>query len=96
MARKVIQATPHADIGARLKAARLSLGHDHLGDYAENAGIKPNAYSQNETGVKRIEVDAALSLKRKYGVTLDWIYAGDESSLPYKFVNGMARLRKQK
>ena len=83
MPRKVRQATPHAEIGKRLRSARLALGQNNLGNYAEAAGIAANAYSQHETGAKRISLEAALALRERYGLTLDYIYAGDDTGLQH-------------
>lgn len=91
MPKRVTQPTPHAAIGARLGAFRLALGHKKLGEYAEAAGIAGNTYSQNESGVKRIDVEPATKLKHRYGITLDWIYAGDPDALPYAVVAAMQK-----
>ena len=84
MPRKVRQTVTHPGTGQRLRAARIALGYDYHGGlkaYADQAGLAPNAYSQNENGIKRIEVDAAISLCKTYGLTLDYIYLGDRSGL---------------
>ena len=49
-------------------------------------GMTANRWSQYENGGRRITLDAAVLLCEKYGVTLDWIYRGDESGLPKRLM----------
>jgi len=46
------------------------------------ANLKPNRYSQYETGVQALTIDAALTICNEYGISLDWLYRGDRSRLP--------------
>ena len=84
MGRKVVQPTPHAVGGRRLKAARLALERDVLDHYAREAEIPSTHYCEHETGVRRITLDSALALKRKFGLSLDYIYDGDFDQLPHQ------------
>lgn len=49
-------------------------------------GIEPNRWNQYETWTakspRRITDDIVRKLRRKHGITLDWIYCGDPSGLP--------------
>jgi DNA-binding XRE family transcriptional regulator len=71
-------------IGARLLTTREVLGYDgrQQASYANQAGIAPNRYNQWERGHVRINLDGAMQLCLRYGLTLDWIYFGDRSCLP--------------
>ncbi len=69
-------------IGRRLYAARKVLDLTQT-ELAERAGISRTAYTQYEGGSKRPSIDVAISLVRTYRLTLDWIYLGDASNLPY-------------
>ena len=40
------------------------------------------AWSQWENGKRLFDVLVAIRMKRRYGVTLDWIFDGDPSRLP--------------
>lgn len=53
-------------------------------DLCRETGIKPNAWSQftNPEKKRRITLAAAYRLKDRYGVTLEWIYDGDISTMP--------------
>lgn len=99
MPRKVLQATPYKQIGDRLRSMRLALarleqGPKTLDAFAREAGLKPNAYSQNETGARMISVEAALKLKAAHGISLDWIYAGDDGTIPRRVLTEIAAIRK--
>ena len=53
-------------------------------------GIASNAWSQYRTADRTIPHKALVSLKEQFGVTSDWILAGDPSGLPQRLY---ARLR---
>jgi len=83
MGRKVRQPTPFAEDGKRLRVARQAIAPEAtLDSYARAAGISPNHYSQHETGVRLITVERALALRAKYKISLDYIYAGDDTGFP--------------
>jgi hypothetical protein len=50
------------------------------------ANLKANRYCQYETGARPLTVEAALSICEQYGLTLDWPYRGDRSTLPHRLV----------
>jgi transcriptional regulator with XRE-family HTH domain len=56
------------------------------------ADLKPNRYSQYETGVRALTIDAALRICAEYGVSLDWLYRGDRSRLPHHLAIDIARI----
>jgi transcriptional regulator with XRE-family HTH domain len=74
-----------AEIGERLKATRKALGFNAT-VFSRSAGIAQNAYSQYESGVRRLTLVQALKLCNKHGLTLDWLYRGDLSGLPQQLV----------
>lgn len=51
-------------------------------DYATRAGVKRSQLSNWETGQQRVSIDGALALRRKYGLSLDFIYEGIDDALP--------------
>lgn len=59
-------------------------------DLCRRTGLAPNRWSQYESGERRITLEASLVLCDKYGVTLDWIYRGDESGLPRHLIERMS------
>jgi transcriptional regulator with XRE-family HTH domain len=70
-------------IAARLIATRKAIGLRQA-EYAERAGIPNNTYNQYEQAKGRPSLDFALKLRDTYGLTLDWIYDGDPSGLPWR------------
>jgi transcriptional regulator with XRE-family HTH domain len=70
-------------IAERLRMTREALGVRKQKDFAERAQISPNTYNQWEKGRVYPDLQYAIRLCDEYGITLDWIYLGDPSGLPY-------------
>lgn len=51
-------------------------------EFAEAAGLNPKQYGNWESGNYRISIDGALALRKRYGLSLDFIYEGIEDQLP--------------
>jgi transcriptional regulator with XRE-family HTH domain len=83
-----------AVIGERLRLTREALRLNQR-EFCERTGLKTSAYNKYEKGVKRPSVDAAIVLCEYYGLTLEWIFRGDQSRLPNDLVNGIAALRRR-
>lgn len=83
--------TPDA-IGERLALLREVEGLSQAA-FAERAGISYQAWNNWERGRARIGIDAAARLCAVYNVTLDYIYFGDPSALPYRLAHAIAALR---
>lgn len=69
-------------ISGRLKQTRLAMGLTQVA-FAGGAGVAANTYNQWEKGKQRPDLDQAQALCDAYGLTLDWVYRGDASGLPY-------------
>jgi transcriptional regulator with XRE-family HTH domain len=78
-------------IAERLRMTREALGVRKQKEFAERAQISPNTYNQWEKGRVYPDLQYAIRLCDEYGITLDWIYLGDPSGLPYH----IARLMKE-
>lgn len=50
-------------------------------------GLTTNRWSQYETGERPITLEAAKLLRKQYGVTLDWVFMGDESGMPQRLIS---------
>ena len=59
-------------------------------ELCRRTGLAANRWSQYESGERPITLAAATILCDKYGVTLDWIYRGDESGLPARLIKSMS------
>ena len=51
---------------------------------AQKLGVLPNGWSQYRTGDRTIPHSVLVALKEQFGVTSDWILAGDPSGLPHR------------
>jgi len=71
-----------AQIGNRLRAARLALGLSQKEVY-EAIGVKAATWNHWESGKRMPDPMAMADLYRLYGVTIEWIYAGDPKGLPF-------------
>ncbi len=70
------QKTHYKEIGIRLAAIRLGFSALSQKDWAARNGFHQTQYNNWETGVRRIPVEAAVTLCDIYGLTLDAIYRG--------------------
>ena len=84
-----IKDTTH--IATRLRHTREALGVNQR-EFARRANLKPNRYSQYESGTRSLTIDAAHKICDEYGVTLDWLYRGDRSRLPHQLALDIARI----
>lgn len=75
---------------ARIDALRQGLGLTQVG-MAAIAGIPPTAMNAYCQGQRRISLNDAIRLCQRFGVTLDWLYFGDESGLPLRVVSILPR-----
>lgn len=76
--------------GARLRAARQALGLTQR-EIAEVAGATPHGISQWEAGIKRINPFGMARLKARWGISLDFVYAGDISALPHGLASAVQK-----
>ena len=77
-------------IGERLEALRLAFSINQS-EFAARAGIAQNTYNQYAKGKNLPRLDFAERICDEYGVTLDWIYRGDQSGLPVHIANLLKR-----
>lgn len=81
-------------IAERLKLTRLALDQSQV-VFCQLAGITPQGYNNYERARQRPELDKAIALCRAHKLTLDWVYLGDPSGLPYSLASKIAELRKR-
>ena len=79
-------------IGERLRLTRMVFGLAQ-GDFAQKASIAANTYNQFERGRKRPSIENAIALCDTFNLTLDWIYRGDASGLPYRLHEAIKSIR---
>ena len=81
------------DIGARLKAIRKITGLSQK-EFAAKAGIKDTTYNQYENGASQPKIEYARALCDTYGLSLDWLYNGDTSNLPFRIATELLKQAK--
>ena len=81
------------DVARRLTLSRQAIGMDQE-KFAERAGLSQPRYNQYETGKRLLTLSAAMLLCEHYLLTLDWIYRGDPSGLPYRLHEAIQAVRK--
>lgn len=79
-------------IGRRLKATREALGYEQQNEFAKTLGLAASSYNLFETGQRRITLTSAQRMRRRFGVSLDWVYCGDASALPSHLMKKLAQL----
>lgn len=72
---------PYADIAERLLWHRTLEGLNQA-EYAAEIGRKRSVYSLWEAGSHRLSLDGALALRRRWGLSLDFMYEGIDDALP--------------
>jgi hypothetical protein len=78
-------------VGKRLVAFHAVTGISQA-DVCRAIGIKENRYSQYLSGERKLPSEIAVQLKITYGLTTDWIFAGDVTGLPAKLHAKLANL----
>lgn len=68
------------DIAARLELLRQWTGKNQRA-FAEASDVTPSEWSVYERGRRALPLNVALKLKRRWRVSLDWIYYGDRAGL---------------
>ena len=88
-------------LAMRLKLIRIAYGNlqDPLrpinqSQFAELCGIKAAAWNNLETGDNGCGIENAISIKRRTGVGLDYIFDGDLADLPHRMAVEIERLQK--
>lgn len=67
-------------IAERLRTLRKAYGPTQVG-FTARVGINQPTWNNWEREIGRISLDEAMKLVRAIGVTLDWIYRGETSTL---------------
>lgn len=77
------------DTGRRLRLSRLALRIADQKAFGEGAGLQQSLYTRFESGRRLLTLSAALQLCNAYQLTLDWLYRGDASGLPYRLARAI-------
>lgn len=83
------------DVGRRLQQVRQIMGLSQQ-EFGEAAGLSQTRYNNYECGARLLTLRAALSLCKKYALTLDYVFLGDASGLPFRVADELRKLKKNK
>jgi ribosome-binding protein aMBF1 (putative translation factor) len=86
-----IMAETVRDIANRLIRTRLALGFQSQAEFAKAIDLEKNVYNPFERGKRRLTLEAARKIKRRFGVSLDWLFDGDISTLSNSLSNKIGR-----
>jgi transcriptional regulator with XRE-family HTH domain len=87
----------NAAIGNRLRWSRLALGFKQQVDICRKISDDPDftaSWNNWEKGRTRPGVDNAILLVKLFGLTLDWIFLGDDRRLPRELADEIDRIRR--
>lgn len=54
--------------------------------FAALIGISQSGLNNYLKAIRRPEIDVAINIQSKTGITLDWLYIGDRSGLPARLL----------
>jgi len=80
-------------VGARLRLLRTLLGYPTQGAFATVYAIGYSTWSAYENGKPLPQWAAIHLVQRIPGLTLDWIYFGNESGLSGKLLSKLSEIR---
>ena len=84
----------NADIAKRLNALISALDHTQT-SFAHMVGITQPGLNNYLKGIRRPDIDVAISIQMRTGVTLDWLYLGDRSGLSARLLEMLPDLSDQ-
>lgn len=73
---------PYADIAKRLLWHRQEVERLTQNEYAKVLGVKRSTLNNWESGDYRLSLNGAIALRRRYGLSLDFMYEGIDDALP--------------
>ncbi len=79
------------DIAMRLNALIAALSLNQSG-FAALVGISQPALNNYLKGLRRPDLDVAILIQAKTGITLDWLYLGLRSGLPARLLETLPDL----
>ena len=73
---------PFTDIAERIVWHREIVESLNQKEYAYRAGVTRSSLNNWESGDYRLSIDGALALRKTFGLSLDFLYAGEDETLP--------------
>lgn len=75
-------------VGARLKRVREVLGLSKR-QFAESAGLTEQTYGPFENARRPLSLEAAKRLRKRYALSLDFMYFGNKADLPHRIAKDL-------
>lgn len=72
----------YADFARRLRAVRIARDFSTGRDAALSLGVQENTYTTWERGAKAPKYWHLALIKKRWGVSLDYLLTGDEAAMP--------------
>lgn len=82
MATKAEKSPLFLEVGARLRELREVVGYSSTRSFAAALDIPEDRLGTYERGIALLPMQTALALKRRFGVTTDWLYDEDPVGMP--------------
>jgi DNA-binding XRE family transcriptional regulator len=79
----------HVEIGARLQRIREAFGFSQQ-EMADLAAVALTTWNGWETGHGRLSLDGGRAIRRKLGVSLDYLFEGDLATLSAKMASDLS------
>lgn len=73
------------EVSNRLAALREKLGLDQVA-FAKTLGIEKNTYNAYERGKRPLTIETAKKIRRRYGISVDWLLFGDIGQPNHQFL----------
>lgn len=73
------------EVSNRLAALREKLGLDQA-SFAKSLGIEKNTYNAYERGKRPLTIETAKKIRRRYGISVDWLLFGDIGQPNHQFL----------
>ena len=67
------------------------MGYETIRAFAKALDVNEDRYDKWEKGKALIPAEAVWSLKVKFGITADWLYFGEEASLPRRLFQDLEK-----
>jgi len=82
-------------MGRRLRQIRDAHGLSQA-SFAGRIAVKQHTYNGWETGARQPNIDNALRIREEFGITLDFIFAGDHTGLDLRLWDAIRHNRRLK
>lgn len=94
---KAAEKDPYAiEVGKRLRQARMALDYRVLRAFAENTGTDEDNLGNWERGVSLVPPPYVQRLKELFGITHEWIFGGDASTMRHDLARALLTTDRRK